>query len=155
MRITFRRVKDNLLASMIEGPNGENISAGQLPTNLSELCLRLLTGLIGTETILIYDRPEQTLFKQTNGYVTFDALEITADTAFRERVLEVTSLLQWHFSPRWAQENPDDNTLLICAYCQKSRTRDRRDFCSDPLCSSHDKLTAIIGPDYRRQAFLP
>lgn len=144
MRIRIRRVEDNLHASMIEYQNG-NVAVDTLPPGLRELCLRTLACLPGIKSILIYDHPEHTLLDRAGGHAT---LAVIADDALRARVLELADLFQWHFSPHWVQESPEEEAL-ICLHCRQSRTHDPRSFCRNRFCDSHAKFQAIIGPKYK------
>lgn len=128
---------------MVEHQNG-NVTVNGLPTSLRELCLRALADLPGIKSILIYDHPEQILLDRAGGHAT---LRVIADEALRARVMELADLFQWHFSPHWVRENPEEDDL-ICIHCRKSHTHDPRHFCGNPACDSQKKWTAIIGPEF-------
>lgn len=131
---------------MVEHQNG-SITAGSLPPGLRELCLRMLTGLPGIKSVLIYDHPEETLLDRGSSHTTMRGL--MTDEALHARVLEIADLLAWHFSRHWTEKTHEEDEH-ICVHCGIGSTDNPESFCLNPHCSCHKKWQAIIGPGYNR-----
>lgn len=146
VRICIRRVEGNLSRSMIESSTSKNVAVQELPIGLRELCLRALADLPGIKSLLIYERPEQTLLDRASGHATLS--EIT-DHAFRERVAGLADLFVWYFTPHWTPKSHEEDELF-CIHCRVGSTDNPESFCPNPHCICHTLWQAIMGPGYQK-----